>query len=112
MAAINEVTDEIAVFAQDPGEAGAHQHIQRIARRMHDGLSLRLYVEAREVILRVPKNKKYKENEKVPHVMLFSNGDLTPFELILERPEEQRSITVTSNETGLIEEKPMEERRT
>ncbi len=82
------------------------------ARELPEGLALRLYVEAREVILRVPKNKKYKENEKIPHVMLFSNGDLTPFELILERPAEQRSITVTSNETGLIEEKAMEERRT
>jgi general secretion pathway protein H len=82
------------------------------ARELPDGLSLRLYVEAREVILRVPKNKKYKENEKVPHIMLYSNGDLTPFELIVERAQEQRSITVTSNETGLIEEKPMEERRT
>jgi general secretion pathway protein H len=82
------------------------------ARELPTGLQLRLYVEAREVILRVPPNKKYKENEKVPHVMLFSNGDLTPFELILERPEERRSIAVTSNETGLIEEKPMEERQT
>jgi general secretion pathway protein H len=82
------------------------------ARDLPEGLSLRLLVEAREVILRVPPNKKYKENEKIPHVMLFSNGDLTPFELILERPDARRSITVTSNETGLIEEKEMEERTT
>ena len=40
--AINEVTDEIGVFGQDPGEAGALPHIQRIAQRMHDGISLRL----------------------------------------------------------------------
>jgi general secretion pathway protein H len=82
------------------------------ARELPAGLSLRLRVEAREVILKVPANKKYKENEKVPHVMLFSNGDLTPFELIVERAEERRSITVTANDTGLIEEKPMEERTT
>ncbi len=82
------------------------------ARDLPEGLSLRLLVEAREVILRVPPNKKYKENEKIPHVMLFSNGDLTPFELILERPDARRSITVTSNETGLIEEQAMEERTT
>src|SRR5918994_6824935 len=40
--AINEVTDEIGVFGQDPGEAEALPHIQRIAQRMHDGISLRL----------------------------------------------------------------------
>jgi len=83
------------------------------ARDLPSGLSLRLRVEAREVILRRPPNQKnQKENEKVPHVMLFSNGDLTPFELTVERAGEQRSITVVSNESGAIEEKPMEERRT
>jgi general secretion pathway protein H len=79
------------------------------ARELPAGLFMRLRVEAREVVLRVPPNKKYKENEKVPHLMLYSNGDLTPFELTVEREGESRSITVTSNEAGLIEEKPMQE---
>lgn len=40
--AINELTDEIEVFAADPDERSAHLHIQRVARRMHEGLALRL----------------------------------------------------------------------
>jgi phosphoenolpyruvate carboxylase len=47
--AINEVTDEIGVFGQDPGEAGALPHIQRIAQRMHDGISLRLIDNAQAI---------------------------------------------------------------
>jgi general secretion pathway protein H len=82
------------------------------ARELPSGLFLTLRVEARNVILKVPPNKKWKENEKVPHLMLYSNGDLTPFELTVVRDGEERSITVTSNETGLIEEQPMQERRT
>jgi general secretion pathway protein H len=82
------------------------------ARDLPRGLFLRLRIEAREVILRQPPNKKWKENEKVPHLMLFSNGDLTPFELTVEREGEKRSITVSANETGVIEEQPLQERRT
>ncbi|HEV7369111.1 phosphoenolpyruvate carboxylase [Arenibaculum sp.] len=40
--AINELTDEIEVFGADPNERSVHLHIQRIARRMHEGLNLRL----------------------------------------------------------------------
>ena len=47
--AINEVTDEIGVFGQDPGEAEALPHIQRIAQRMHDGISLRLIDNAQAI---------------------------------------------------------------
>jgi general secretion pathway protein H len=82
------------------------------ARKLPGGLYLRLRVEAREVVLRQPKDKKWKENEKVPHLMLFSNGDLTPFELTVEREGEGRSITVKANETGVIEEQPLQEGRT
>jgi general secretion pathway protein H len=81
-------------------------------RKLPGGLNMRLRVEAREVVLRQPPGKKWKENEKVPHLMLFSNGDLTPFELTVERDGEGRSITVTSNETGVIEEQPLQEGRT
>jgi general secretion pathway protein H len=82
------------------------------ARQLPAGLFLRLRIEGREIVLRQPPNKKWKENEKVPHLMLFSNGDLTPFELTVEREGEKRSITVSANETGLIEEQPLQERRT
>lgn len=48
--AINEVTDEIAVFSShDPSDANAYQHIRRIGQRMHEGLALRL-IEAAHAI--------------------------------------------------------------
>ena len=42
--------------------------------------------------------------------MLFSNGDLTPFELTLQRKDEERSVTLASNDEGEIEAQPMQER--
>jgi general secretion pathway protein H len=87
-------------------------------RKLPAGLKLRLVVEGREVVLkRVEdqaredqlKDKDKKEKDRVPHVMLFSNGDLTPFALTLEREGEGRSITMASNDQGKIEEQPLKE---
>jgi general secretion pathway protein H len=80
-------------------------------RELPDGLNLRLVVEGREVILsdREDDSRKTEEQiekeqaERVPHVMLFSNGDLTPFQLTLERDSPARRVTIESNETGVIE---------
>ena len=83
------------------------------ARRLPEGLKLHLIVEGREVVLKGPdekeKAKKTKEElEKEqravqPHIMLFSNGDLTSFQLTLVRDEPARSVTITSNEKGGID---------
>jgi type II secretion system protein H len=87
-------------------------------RQLPAGLKLRLVVEGREVVLkRVEdqaredqlKDKDKKEKDRVPHVMLFSNGDLTPFSLTLEREGEGRSITMASNDQGKIDEQPLKE---
>ena len=83
------------------------------ARKLPEGLKLRLVVEGREVVLKAPdekaKAKKSKEElEKElrafqPHVMIFSNGDLTSFKLTLERDDPVRSVTIASTEKGAIE---------
>lgn len=83
------------------------------ARRLPEGLKFRLIVEGREVVLKAPdekdKSKKTKEQlEKealafLPHVMIFSNGDLTSFQLTLERDDPARSVTIGSNDKGGIE---------
>ena len=53
-------------------------------------------VEGREVLLRPPK-----DNEPLlPQVMLFSNGDVTPFELTLAREGSRLAATVASQDTG------------
>jgi general secretion pathway protein H len=77
-------------------------------RELPGGLSIRLVVEARPVVLRRPPDSK----DLTPQVMIYSNGDLTPFELALERREEERSITLASNDEGKIEARPFEERPT
>jgi general secretion pathway protein H len=83
------------------------------ARKLPEGLKLRLVVEGREVVLKTPdekaKTKKTKEElEKElrafqPHVMIFSNGDLTSFKLTVERDDPARSVTIASTEKGAIE---------
>ena len=78
------------------------------ARRLPDGLGVKLSVEARPVVLNRPKNAK----DKTPQVMIFSNGDLTTFAATLEREGGLRSVTLTEDSKGqvvaqdLVEHKP------
>jgi len=41
--------------------------------------------------------------------MIFSNGDLTSFQLTVERQDAGRSITMASNDKGKIEAQPLVE---
>lgn len=84
------------------------------ARPLPEGLKLRLLVEGRPIVLKRPEPKKARDKDeedkdRVPHVMIFSNGDLTPFRLTLEREAASRSITLASNEQGQIEAEPLQE---
>src|SRR5918995_3711278 len=76
------------------------------ARQLPAGLSLSLTVEARPILLKPPPDSK----DLAPQVMIYSNGDLTPFELTMERKDAQRSVTLASNDEGLIEARPLQER--
>ena len=87
-------------------------------REMPAGLTLRLVVEGRPVVLKragedkKPTDKEALEKydkERIPHVMIFSNGDLTPFSLTVERQDAGRSITMASNDKGKIEAQPLVE---
>ena len=92
------------------------------ARSLPEGLKLRLIVEGREVVLKAPdqkpKKKMTKEEEEKelkafqPHVMLFSNGDLTSFSLTMERDEPARRVVISSNDKGEIEAGKLIEGRT
>ena len=53
------------------------------------------------------------ETKKIaPQVIIFSNGDLSSFEVTLEREGGSRSITLAIDEKGQLVAKPMEEKRT
>jgi hypothetical protein len=48
----------------------------------------------------------------VPQVMIYSNGDLTSFEVTLEREGGLRSVTLAIDEKGQLIARPMVEKRT
>lgn len=77
------------------------------ARSLPGGLTLRLTVEGRAVVLKPPAEA----DEPVPQLMIFSNGDLTAFELSVER-EAGSTITLTSDESGKLISKPVAEHAT
>ncbi len=74
-------------------------------RKLPDGLDLKLIVEGRPVVLRRPSDAK----DKTPQVMIFANGDLTSFEITVEREGGVRSITVAQDDKGHVVAKPMVE---
>lgn len=69
-------------------------------RELPEGLRMRLVIEAREVVLSKPKEKD--EAKRQPHLMLFSNGDLTSFELSLEREGTDKKLTLSADDQGRI----------
>ncbi len=75
------------------------------ARKLPDGLDVKLIVEARPVVLSRPKDAQ----DKTPQVMIFSNGDLSSFSATLEREGGVRSITLTQDDNGQVIERPMAE---
>jgi general secretion pathway protein H len=68
------------------------------ARELPDGLEIALVIEGRRVLLRPPREKE----ERLPHVMLFSNGDITPFEITLRREGSSEVSRMASEETGEV----------
>ena len=57
-------------------------------RRLPEGLRFRLRVESRDIVMKpnLPNRSDKDENEKSPpQVMVFSSGDIMPFELEIER---------------------------
>lgn len=75
------------------------------ARRLPDGLGVKLTVEGRPVVLTRPKDA----NDKTPQVMIYSNGDLTDFTATLQRDGGVRSVTLKMDEKGEPIDEPMVE---
>jgi general secretion pathway protein H len=76
-------------------------------RKLPDGLGVKLKVDAREVVLKRPKDA----TDKTPQVMIFSNGDLSAFEATLERDAGVRSVTLTEDDKGEVIEQAMVEQK-
>jgi general secretion pathway protein H len=72
------------------------------ARKLPYGLDLKLVVETRPVVLKKPADAK----DKTPQIMIFSSGDLTQFELTMEREGGERSVTIMQDDKGQLNFKP------
>ena len=84
------------------------------ARELPEGLRMRLWLEAREAVLRpLPHAKDKKEKVQPPQVIVFANGDLTDFELRLEREDSDHSSTIKGSADGKLDVRTVdqEERR-
>jgi general secretion pathway protein H len=76
-------------------------------RNLPEGLGIKLSVDARPIILTKPKDAK----DRTPQVIIFANGDLSTFEVTVERDDGVRSITVSQDTTGDVVAKPMVENK-
>jgi general secretion pathway protein H len=74
-------------------------------RKLPDGLTATLTVDARPVVLKRPKDA----TDKTPQVMLFSNGDLSTFSITLQRDSGVRTVTIAPNDKGEIDQGAMVE---
>jgi general secretion pathway protein H len=68
------------------------------ARTLPAGLALKLKVEGHEIVFKPPN----KEDPKKPDIMIFSNGDLSAFELTVEREGATRSVRLAVDDKGHI----------
>lgn len=78
-----------------------------VARKLPDGLGVKLVVETRPVVLRRPADA----HDKTPQLMIYSDGDLGSFAVTLERDGGVRSVTVTQDDKGQLIEQPLVEAR-
>lgn len=82
-------------------------------RALPEGLDVRLWVEQREVVLRQAaargKRDEREDQGLQPQIMLFSNGDLTPFEIRVSRPGGGHHVSLRGDEQGRIEWSGLEE---
>jgi type II secretion system protein H len=78
------------------------------ARTLPDAIKLQLDVEGREVVLASladEQKKKIAPEDLQPHVMIFSNGDLTSFRVTLEREGSDQTVTLLPDRQGKIKVK-------
>ncbi|MEJ0006904.1 MAG: type II secretion system minor pseudopilin GspH [Steroidobacteraceae bacterium] len=75
------------------------------ARTLPDAIRLQLDVEGRQVVLASladEQKKKIAPADLAPHVMIFSNGDLTSFRVTLQRDGNDQSVTLLPDRQGKI----------
>ena len=76
------------------------------ARSLPDAIRLQLVIEGRDVVLLSLADEQKKKNSSPaqlqPHIMIFSNGDLTSFKLTLGRDGTEQTVTLVPTRQGKI----------
>lgn len=88
-----------SLWTEDPLDDSLRQ------RTLPPGLAIALSVEGKGIVLpqrRVDRKGKSAEIDLTPQLMLFSNGDVTPFKLTLERSGTGRSTLISSDPQGKV----------
>jgi general secretion pathway protein H len=78
-------------------------------RELPEGLRLRLWLEGREVVLRPPPDLK---QPRPPQITLLSSGDITAFDLKIEREGSDHEARITADATGKVEAHTVDEAAT
>jgi general secretion pathway protein H len=79
-------------------------------RQLEENMEFELYIEERRVLLDVEAAETEREEDDtdltddyVPHILIMSSGDVSPFELSLLRLNDRSSLTLTMSLAGELE---------
>ncbi len=84
-------------------------------RALPEGLKFRLWLESREILLKTQAADKDLTDEELkkraPHIMMLASGDVTPFELRIEREGTPSQWRVFSKPDNSVEAEEIHEQR-
>lgn len=79
-------------------------------RRIEEGMEFELFIEDRRILLDTDVALTERDEEDtdliddyIPHILIMSSGDVSPFELRIVRPADRANVTLTMSLTGELE---------
>lgn len=79
-------------------------------RRIEEGMEFELFIENRRILLDTDVAETERDEEDtdltddyIPHILIMSSGDVSPFELRILRPADRANVTLTMSLTGELE---------
>ena len=79
-------------------------------RQLEEGMEFELFIEDRRVLLDIEAATTEREEDDtdltddyIPHILILSSGDVSPFELRLTRPSDRAVLTLTMSLAGELE---------
>ncbi len=79
-------------------------------RRIEEGMEFELFIEDRRILLDTDVAEIERDEEDadltddyIPHILIMSSGDVSPFELRILRPADRANVTLTMSLTGELE---------